>query len=372
MNQKNKLVLLLLVAVLTSSFSVNSEKIEETKNELIGFSSDTPLLFEGEKHFKSIRQITFGGNNAEAYWSFDNKQLVFQSDFAKIGSKGCDQIFFTNPFDETIRYTMASSGEGRTTCSFFMEDGSILYASTHENSAACPTFTPPDKSKYVWPLFNSFNIYQLGKYGNSPQRLISSKFYDAEATVSPDGKYIIFTSTRSGDLELWRYEIKSKKLKQLTNTIGYDGGAFFSRDSKKIVWRASRPKGTEAKEYKDLLKKGFVQPRELQVFVADIDGKNVQQVTNLPGANWAPFFHPSGKKVLFCSNHETLKDGGRGFSIFMCDLDGNSLEKISHSNTFDAFPMFSYDGKYLAFSSNRNSDRKPTRETNVFVVEWID
>jgi TolB protein len=372
MKQKNKLVLLLLVVVLTSSF-IGKEEISEQNNHENnkGFQSNTPLLFEGEKHFKSIKQITFGGNNAEAYWSFDSKKLVFQSDFEKIGAKGCDQIFTVEPLNETLKYTMVSNGEGRTTCSFFMPDGSILYASTHEHGATCPTFTPPDKAKYVWPLFDSYNVYQTADNGKSVP-LISSKFYDAEATVSPDGKYIIFTSTRSGDLELWRYEIKTKELKQLTNELGYDGGAFFSRDSKKIVWRASRPKNQEAIDYTNLLKQGFVQPKELQVFVADIDGSNVQQVTNLPGANWAPFFHPSGKKVLFCSNYETMKEGGRGFSIYMCNLDGTELEKITHSNTFDAFPMFSYDGKYLSFSSNRNTSRTPSRETNVFVVEWVD
>ncbi|MBL8004548.1 MAG: PD40 domain-containing protein [Candidatus Kapabacteria bacterium] len=373
MKQKNKLVLLLLVVVLTSSFIGKNENTnKETQNNTKHFQVNTPLIFEDEKHFKSIRQVTFGGNNAEAYWSFDNKQLVFQSDYAPIGANGCDQIFIINPFLDSLRPVMISSGTGRTTCSYFMPDGSIVYASTHEHGAECPTFTPPEKNKYVWPLFDSYNIYHLGKYGTPAAPLIASKHYDAEATVSPDGKYIIFTSTRSGDLDLWRYEIKTKKLKQLTKDLGYDGGAFFSRDSKKIVWRASRPKAQDAIDYKDLLKKGFVQPKELQVFVADIDGKNVQQVTNLPGANWAPFFHPSGKKVLFCSNHETLKEGGRGFSIFMCNIDGSGLEKITHSNTFDAFPMFSYDGKYLSFSSNRNAERKPSRETNVFVVEWVD
>ena len=154
--------------------------------------------------------------------------------------------------------------------------------------------------------------------------------------------------------------------------MGYDGGAFFSNDSKKIVWRASRPKGKDAEEYKALLAKGLVEPTALNIFVADIDGKNVKQVTDLPGANWAPFFHPSGKKILFCSNHHSLKEGGRLFDIFMVDIDGKNLEQITHSGTFDAFPMFSFDGKKLAFASNRQVNGKPTRATNIFVADWID
>ena len=202
--------------------------------------------------------------------------------------------------------------------------------------------------------------------------MIGGKGYDAEATESPDGKYIIFTSTRSGDLELWRYEIATKKYLQLTNTLGYDGGAYFSRDSKKIVWRASRPKGKEADVYKKLLADGFVEPKELNIFIADIDGKNAKQVTNLPGANWAPFFHPDGKRILFCSNHHTLDKGGRVFDIFMINIDGTGLEQITNSGIFDAFPMFSYDGKKLVFCSNRNVERKPTHDTNVFIADWID
>ena len=168
------------------------------------------------------------------------------------------------------------------------------------------------------------------------------------------------------------YEIKTKKFLQLTNTLGYDGGAFFSRDSKHIVWRASRPIGEEAETYKKLLNDGYVEPKALNIYVADIDGKNVKQVTNLPGANWAPFFHPEGKKILFCSNHHSQKEGGRRFDVFMINVDGTGLEQITNSGLFDAFPMFSFDGKKIAFCSNRQADRKPTRDTNVFVADWID
>lgn len=345
-------------------------------------SLDT-LRFSGETHLRNIKQLTFGGNNAEAYWSFDNKQLTFQSDWNEINSQPCDQIFKMNIDGSLLengkRYELISTGKGRTTCSYFLKDGRIIFASTHSSGDKCPEHQMFSGGRYVWPLFNSYDIYIANKDGSnqptgqaSPKVLIGGEGYDAEATVSPDGKYIIFTSTRSGDLELWRYEIKTGKYLQLTNTLGYDGGAFFSRDSKKIVWRASRPQGDQAEPYKKLLSEGYVEPKVLNIFVADIDGKNAKQVTHLPGANWAPFFHPNGKKILFCSNHHSVDRGGRIFDIFMINVNGTGLEKITNSETFDAFPMFSYDGKKIVFSSNRRTDRKPLHNTNVFVADWIE
>lgn len=334
------------------------------------------LRFEGEDYIRNIRQLTFGGNNAEAYWSFDSKQLIFQSDWDKINPQGCDQIFIMNADGSNLpdgeKYKLVSTGKGRTTCSYFLKDGRIIYASTHEADAKCPETVMFSGGRYVWPIYKSYNIYVANADGSNPQLLIGGDSYDAEATVSPDGRYIVFTSTRSGDLELWRYDIKTKEYLQLTNEPGYDGGAFFSSDSKHIVWRASRPKGKDAENYKKLLSEGLVEPKELNIFVADIDGKNVKQVTNLPGANWAPFFHPNGKKVLFCSNHHSQNEGGRRFDIFMINLDGTGLKQITNSGRFDAFPMFSYDGKKLVFCSNRNVERKPTRDTNVFIADWVE
>jgi Tol biopolymer transport system component len=338
-------------------------------------SADT-LRYEGEYHLRNIRQLTFGGNNAEAYWSFDDKQLTFQSDWSRINSQPCDQIFKMNadgrPAENGKQYTIVSTGKGRTTCSYFLKDGRIIYASTHAADEKCPESKMFASGRYVWPIYESYDIYVAEKNGLNPKILIGGDGYDAEATVSPDGKYIIFTSTRSGDLELWRYEIKTKKYLQLTDSPGYDGGAFFSRDSKHIVWRASRPKGEEAEVYKKLLKEGFVEPKELNIFTADIDGRNIKQVTELAGANWAPFFHPDGNKILFCSNHHSISTGGRIFDLFMINTDGTGLEKITNSETFDAFPMFSFDGRKIAFCSNRRSDRKQSHDTNVFVADWID
>ena len=336
--------------------------------------STDSLRFEGEVHLKNIRQLTFGGNNAEAYWSKDGTQLVFQSDWSEINSQGCDQIYVMNadgsPISEGVQYQPISNGDGRTTCSYFMPDDRIVYGSTHEGSLECPPPIFSSEGRYVWPIYETYEIYTAAPDGSDIQPLITGPGYDAEATVSPDGKYVIFTSTRSGDLELWRYEIATGDLLQLTDELGYDGGAFFSNNSQKIVWRASRPTGDDAEVYKDLLSQNMVQPSDLNIFVADIDGSNVQQVTNLPGANWAPYFHPDDERILFTSNHHI--DGGRVFDIFMINMDGTGLKQITHSGTFDAFPMFSYDGKYLAFASNRNTTGEDSRDTNVFVAEWVE
>ena len=367
---RNPLSIVLLFALPSIFFFTAS--VEENTYQ----SSNDTLRFAGETHLRNIRQLTFGGNNAEAYWSFGDDQLTFQSDWKEINSQPCDQIFKMNvdgsPFKDGKKYSLVSTGKGRTTCSYFLKNGKIIYASTHAAGDNCPESEMFAAGRYVWPLFKSYDIYIANSDGSDPEILIGGEGYDAEATVSPDGKYIIFTSTRSGDLELWRYEIKTKQYLQLTNTLGYDGGAFFSRDSKHIVWRASRPEGEEAETYKKLLAEGYVEPKELNIFISDIEGKNAVQVTRLPGANWAPFFHPDGKRILFCSNHHSAAQGGRIFDVFMINIDGTGLEKITNSETFDAFPMFSYDGKKIAFCSNRQSDRKPTHDTNVFVADWIE
>ncbi len=334
------------------------------------------LRFAGEVHLRNIRQLTFGGNNAEAYWSYDNTRLIFQSDYSGLHSQGCDQIFVMNADGSDIapgtRYQLASTGLGRTTCSYFLPDGRVIYGSTHAAAPQCPEAPMFAQGRYVWPIYDSYDIYVAGADGSNPELLIGGEGYDAEATVSPDGKYIIFTSLRSGDLDLWRYELESGDLLQLTDGLGYDGGAFFSPDSKMIVWRANRPEGDDAEVYKRLLADGLVEPSSLNLFVANADGSDARQITDLPGANWAPFFHPSGERILFASNHHSMGQGGRLFDIFMIELDGTGMSQITHSGTFDAFPMFSPDGTKLAFASNRRVDRAESRDTNIFVADWLE
>lgn len=330
--------------------------------------------FAGEKHFRNIRQLTFGGDNAEAYWSYDGKYLIFQRTNPKEGLN-CDQIFIgklpEKPGD-TFRYHMVSSGKGRTTCAFFLPDGKhVIYASTHEGGDSCPPI--PDRSrygnKYIWPLYNSYDIYMADLDGKIVKQLTRAKGYDAEATLSPDGKRMIYCSDKDGDLELYTMDIASGKEQRITHTLGYDGGAWFSPDGKKIVWRASRPQtDAEIKEYKELLAKGMVAPTHMEVWVADADGSHARQITFLEQANWAPNFTPDGKRIIFCSNHEYKR--GFPFNMYLTDINGKGLEKISRDRGFDAFPMFSPDGKKIVFASNRNNGG--TRDTNLFVADWVE
>jgi len=328
--------------------------------------------YEEEVHFNNVRQLTYGGDNAEAYWSFDGRSLVFQATNPGWGVE-CDQIYVMDLADGTPSETPpapVSTGLGRTTCAYFMPgDQEVLYASTHAADTACPE-TPRrgPNDEYVWPVYAGYDIYTVPAEGGEPALLIGGDGYDAEATVSPKGDKIVFTSTRDGDLDLYTCDIDGSNIQRITQKIGYDGGAFFSPDGEYIVWRASRPEiGKPAEEYMSLLLRGLVQPTEMDLFVDKTTACEMRQITNLGGANWAPYFHPDGKHILFSSNHKT---GAFPFNIFMTDINGMEPVQISFDNAFDSFPMFSPDGKRIAFSSNRNNGR--TRSTNVFVADWIE
>src|SRR5215468_2425647 len=331
-----------------------------------------------ETHLHNLRQLTYGADNAEAYWSFAGDRLIMQTNHAPYH---CDQI---EELTVATRQTkLVSTGKGRTTCSFFLKgDQEIIYASTHEASPACPT--PPDMSKgYFWGLFD-YDIYRANADGSNLRRLTSEPGYDAEATVCPVDGSIVFTSMRSGDLELWRMDADGKNVKQLTNAPGYDGGAFFSPDCSKIVWRSSRPQGKDLDDYKALLARHLVEPKAMDLYIANADGSDARQLTYLPGASFAPFFFPDGKRVIFSSNY--LAPKGPEFDLFAIDIDGSHLERITYAGGFDGFPMFSPDGKTLAFSSNRRDVVKRGKaevyrltggvagehDTNVFVAEWVD
>jgi TolB protein len=328
-----------------------------------------------EPHLKNIRQLTFGGDNAEAYFSFDGKFLSFQTNNKAWGLK-CDQIYAMNikrAQKETVKYKpqLISTGRGRTTCSYYLPGNkSILFASTHHFMDSCPASLPYNpKAKYVWPVYPEFDIFVSDLKGKVTRQLTDSFGYDAEATVSPKGDKIVFTSSRSGDLELWIMNVDGSGLKQVTFGLGYDGGAFFSPDGRQLVFRASRPKTIEEiNEYKELLAQGLVAPTNMEIYVCDTNGSNLKQITSLGKANWAPFFHPSGKKIIFSSNHASTK--GYAFQLYMINLDGSNLTQISTQSNFNAFPMFSPDGKKLVWSSNRLNGG--TRDTNLFIADWVE
>ncbi|MDZ7808195.1 MAG: hypothetical protein U5K71_13925 [Gracilimonas sp.] len=320
-----------------------------------------------------LRQLTFGGDNAEAYWSYDSEELIFQSNNPEWGVE-CDQIFTMDISEKEDGFepTMISTGNGRTTCAYFLPgDSTFVYSSTHETSMECPQ--PPergDAGAYVWPIYDTYDIYKADMDG----RLSLPNSPTNQATMPnlpslPKGDKIVFTSDRSGDLELYIMDTDGSNINQITDELGYDGGAFFSPDGTQLIFRASRPEtDEEINNYKTLLKDGLVEPTNLELFIINIDGTGLRQITDLGNANWAPYFHPSGEKVVFSSNHQSQR--GFPFNIFMINVDGTGLEQITFDDQFDSFPMFSPDGKKIVFSSNRNNGGN--RSTNVFVADWVD
>jgi Tol biopolymer transport system component len=318
----------------------------------------------GEKHMSNIRQLTHGGENAEAYLSFDETRLVFQSTRPPFQ---CDQIFTIGIDGGQPR--LVSTGKGRTTCGYFLPgDRRILYSSTHEGGPECPP--RPDMSRgYVWALYKEFDIYTAGLDGQDIRPLTRTPGYDAEATVSPDGQRIVFTSVRDGDLEIYTMNIDGSDIRRLTREKGYDGGPFFSFDGSRIVYRAHHPRNPgEVERYEKLLSDGLIEPRALEIMVMSADGSGKKHVTSNGAANFAPFFHPDGKRIIFSSN---MKDPrGRNFDLFMVNEDGTGLEQVTFNDTFDGFPMFNRRGDKLVFASNRHGSREG--ETNIFVADWKD
>lgn len=326
-------------------------------------STPTPVVEVKEPHLGELRQLTFGGENAEAYWSMAGDQLIFQ---ARTGDMQCDRIFRMNVADPK-QVAPVSSGKGATTCSYFLPgDQDVIYASTHAGGDACPP-KPSMEHGYTWALYDSYDIYRAKADGSGVVRLTDTPGYDAEGTVCKKDGSIVFTSVRDGDIELYRMDADGKNVKRLTNAPGYDGGAFFSDDCSKIVWRASRPKGKALEDFKDLLSKGLVRPTKLELMVANADGSDPFQLTYLNAASFGPYLFPDGKRVIFSSNHGDPK--GREFDIWAINTDGTGLERITDAPGFDGFPMFSPDGKWLSFSSNRATEKGKT-DTNVFLARW--
>jgi TolB protein len=324
------------------------------------------LKISGEKHLKNIKMLTFEGENAEAYFSFNEDQLIYQSTHGKYP---CDQIFTMDLNGKHKK--LVSTGKGRTTCSYFLPgDKRIIYASTHGADSACPP--KPDFSQgYVWKVYKEFDLYKANADGRNPQVFLPAPGYDAEATVSPKGDKLVFTSMRNGDLDIYTVNIDGTDLKQLTHALGYDGGPFFSWDGAKIVYRSYHPKSDKAIErYKNLLSQDLIQPSTFQLMVMDADGSNKKQITDNEYANFAPFFHPDNKRIIFCSNMNSNKQGQPIFNLWMINEDGSALEQITFFDGFDGFPMFTHDGKKLVFASNR-FNRKP-HDTNVFIADWVE
>jgi Tol biopolymer transport system component len=323
-----------------------------------------PLRLPEEKHLRNIRQLTDGGENAEAYFSADGKRLIFQS--TRDGYP-CDQIYEINVDGTGLK--RLSTGKGRTTCSYIFPNGKrILYSSTHVASPDCPP--KPDNSRgYVWAIYPAYDIFSAKPDGSDLKNITNKNGYDAEATIAPNGKRVVFTSMRDGDLDIYTMDLDGKNVKRLTNELGYDGGPFWSYDSQWIVYRAHHPKSEkDVADYKSLLKENLIRPTTLEIWVMKADGSEKHEITHNGKANFAPYFFPDGKRVIFASNQNDPK--GRDFDLYIVNVDGSGLERVTSNPTFDGFPMFSPDGKKIVFASNRHS--KVQGETNVFIADWVD
>lgn len=317
-----------------------------------------------ETHLRNVRQLTFGGQNAEAYWNYDGSKIVYQTRQPEYPD---EQIFTMNP--DGSEKKMISTGLGRCTCAYFTPDGKYIYfSSTHEKDKGAQK--PLDFSKgYVWMVNPSFGLYRAKPDGSDLRQIINKNTYIAETTIDPNGKYMVFTSDFEGDLEIYRANLDGTGIKRLTRNVGYDGGPFVSWDGKKIVYRRYDLKSkAEQDDYKSLLKEHMVRPSKLEIYIMNADGTGNQKVTDLESASFAPFLHPNGMKIIFCSNFGDKK--GREFDIWMVNVDGTGLERVTYEAEFDGFPMWTRDGKKIVFASNRNG--KVRGETNIFVADWVD
>jgi TolB protein len=343
------------------------------------------LIHPQETHFAELYRVTRRGENAEAYWAFGGDRLVLQRRLLGVGVDpaeqiDCDRIFATGgsgELDETL--LPISDGRGVTTCSFFLPgDQEVLFASTQAQHEDCPA--KPQRPGYWWSLHPEYDVFVADLEGNS-RPLLTGEGYDAEATVSPTGERIVFTSTRSGDLELWTCDLDGGDLRQVTDELGYDGGAFFSHDGRRLVWRATQwnAENPEAEQqaYREVLaNEWLVRPSAMELYTAAADGSGRTRVTDLGGANWAPYFTPDDSRILFSSNHH-VGSRSRNFDLFLVPADAEQagaeqIEQVTFDDTFDSFPMFSPDGEWLAFSSNRGNDEANPNFTNVFIARWQD
>lgn len=319
---------------------------------------------EAEPRLAKLQQLTRGGQNAEAYFSADGKRLIYQA--TRPGEHQCDQIYTMN-LDGSDKQ-LVSTGEGRTTCGYYYPSGEkILFSSTHHLDAECPT--PPDRSQgYAWGIFD-YDIFIANPDGSELRNLTNNDAYDAEATISEDGESIVFTSLRDGDLNIYSMDADGSNVRQLTDEPGYAGGPFYSPDGSQIVYRAHHPDDPEElEEYFDLLDQKLIRPNQVELFVMDADGSNKRQITNNGAANFAPYWHPNGRQIIFSSNMDDPT--GRRFNLYLIDSDGQNLERITYHDGFDSFPMFSPDGTKLVFGSDR--DTEDPREINVFIADWVE
>lgn len=351
----NKLIPVMIAALLTGCALHKPDA--ETRQQFV------------DRHMKNVTQLTFDGDNGEAYFSSDGKKLIFQSNR---GGYACDKIWTMNIDGSDKR--MVSPRRGANTCSFFCPvQERIFFSSTTHLPGECPPKpdTPPG-ARYVWPLY-PYDIYSANPDGSGVKRLTDNPKYDAEPVVSPDGKQIVFGSQRADDFDVYIMNDDGTDVRRLTDRTGYDGGPWFSPDGKMIAWRAWYPGTDEEKaRWKDAMEKDYIIAVPLDLWVMDADGLNKRLVLRNGATNWAPSWHPDGKRLIFSSNmddwREDIGQYGHNFELYLINIDGTGLERITRNSVFDSFPMFSPDGRELAFGSNRNSGNP--RQTDIFIADW--
>jgi Tol biopolymer transport system component len=341
--------------------SPNPSPASDRASEASSANAATVAPEPGESHFATIRRLTNGGENAEAYFSHDGQWLTFQS---TRDGRTCDQQYVMRIDGSVVR--RISNGDGKTTCGYYFDgDRRLFFASTHAHGPACPPRPDPSQG-YVWGL-DKFDIYTVDRDGSNLRRLTNNNVYTAEGTLSPDGKTIVFTSLKDGDLDIYTMNVDGSNVRRLTTAPGYDGGPFFSPDGKRIVYRAYHPTDSaELRTYRDLLRQEMVRPNKMEIWVMNTDGSDQRQITSLGGANFAPFFTPDGRRIIFSSNYKNPRS--RNFDLYLVNLDGTGLEQVTTNPDFDGFPQFSPDGRHLVWASNR-FDAKPG-ETNIFIADW--
>ncbi len=331
----------------------------------------SPRTVPGEDAFLTgVRQLTFEGRRAgEGYFRADGKALVFQSE-----REPRNPFFQIYTMDlETGDVLRVSPGIGKTTCAWFHPDGRrVLFASTHDDPDAVAKQKAELKAReegrerrYSWDYDEYFDIYLYDTRKKTSTNLTGVRGYDAEGSISPDGKWVVFASNRRAYdgsmteaekvrfehdpavmLDLYRMKIDGSRVERLTDVLGYDGGPFFSPDGKRICFRRFGLDGATA-----------------EIMTINADGSDAKRLTKMGALSWAPYYHPSGKYLIFATNEH----GFANFELYLIDVEGRSKPvRVTDTAGFDGLPVFSPDGKQLAWTSNRT----PDKTSQIFIGEW--